>query len=218
MSGLFCQVSSPAQTFNDTQLQALYIPTRGQAIVQDSGTTIPSNSSVATRVTSLAPSSNVSTNNINEYSTKLNTLQNNIRTEYCFYFVRYYDAVDKFLRALSRGKNDNTRANQLLQIVLKLNARLTYLSIFTNELSKKNYSTARSLNTEINSLNNAMLENKRKLDDQRKLFEKENLSVETNRRLVEFTQEKNRANNNLLAMYGVLNVIAFSMLIYVART
>jgi hypothetical protein len=181
------------------------------------------------RVASLIPNldagstmTNVTSNNdaiygkTAEFVANLNTLNTRIRSEYCYYFARYHAAVTSFLNSL-RGRRESD-ANSKLNTVKILNSRLTFLTKFTNQIATRNTTNSQNYTTAVNSLNSQMNENQIKLAAQRELFEKENVSVETNRRMVEYTQEKNRANNNLLAMYGVLNAVALAMLVYVART
>jgi hypothetical protein len=181
-----------------------------------------------TRASSMKPSPT----NINQeasvfiqtYVNGINTLNDKIKIEYCYYYQRYYVAVRDFLNYLidynsaTFSAAANSDYQNKLNRALNLNKRLTFLTEFTNSLATNYNNDGVNYNSQINTLNTQMTQNKSQLDVQRRQFQDSNVNLETNRRMVEFTQEKNRANNNLLAMYAVLNVAAFAMLVYVART
>jgi hypothetical protein len=46
----------------------------------------------------------------------------------------------------------------------------------------------------------------------------ENSITELRKRMVEYTEEKNRSAMNLLSLYGFLNLVAIGLLFYVARS
>jgi hypothetical protein len=186
-------------------------------------TTAALSTAAQTRMTALKPTKPALSENLSTYITVINSLNDKIKIEYCHYYRRYYVAVNSFLQSLI----DDTRTNATtyttaqtnnLNNVLLLNNRLTFLTLFTNKLTNAYAVDGVDYNTTINSLNEQMNLNKTQLDAQKAKFESSNMNLEANRRMVEFTQEKNRANSNLLAMYAVLNVAAFAMLVYIART
>ena len=54
--------------------------------------------------------------------------------------------------------------------------------------------------------------------EQRDILERETAAADLHKRMAEYTTEKNRANQNLLTLYAVLNVTALAMIFYIART
>jgi hypothetical protein len=51
-----------------------------------------------------------------------------------------------------------------------------------------------------------------------KVLKQEDAAGILHKRMVEFTQEKNLSANNLLSLYGFLNLVALGLLVYISRT
>jgi hypothetical protein len=155
------------------------------------------------------------------YIEKDNDFQDSVKAEYCFYEGRYFAALDAFLQAVggsSLGNASQSNVQQRLATTKKLNAKLTLLIQIVNGTSIYKYSIAQRYQQGINSVNENLRSNETKLRRQKQILDKENTALDISRRMVEYTTEKNRANNNLLAIYGVLNIVALAMVFYVART
>jgi hypothetical protein len=58
----------------------------------------------------------------------------------------------------------------------------------------------------------------KQLSEQNEILNRESAAADLHKRMVEYTIEKNKANTNLLTLYGVLNIVALSMIFYIART
>lgn len=161
-----------------------------------------------------------SSNPLSVYVSKLNTADEILKTEYCFYEKRYFASLNTFLSALANNSlsgNSDTLIAGPLELTKKLNEKLTYLTQLANAIAKERYSATAEFQTDINSSNNNIQAQQSKLVEQKQILSKETASVDLYKRMVEYTAEKNRANQNLLVMYGILNVTALAMIFYVAR-
>ena len=158
---------------------------------------------------------------LNDYVTKENDFTQQLKTEYCFYEARYFAALDRFLQAVADAslQNDKTVViQQRLDTARKLNQKLNVLTQLVNAISKYRYSSTEKFNQDINSINTGLKKRGDQLIEQSKILEKETAAADLHKRMVEYTVEKNRANNNLLGLYAVMNVVALGMIFYIART
>ena len=150
-----------------------------------------------------------------------NAFQTALKNEYCFYEKRYLAALDSFLQTVAdsslRQTNSNSVDDRLTQTRV-LNQKLTLLTQIANGVSKYRYQTAQGYNNDINSVNSSLQTRQQNLLEQHKILQKESASADLNKRMVEYTMEKNKANQNLLTLYGVLNIVALAMIVYIART
>jgi hypothetical protein len=162
-----------------------------------------------------------SNNPLLEYVTKSNTVDDTLKNEYCFYEGRYFTSLNNFLTSLgsnSLGGDQNSIITGHLDMTRTLNKKLTYLTQLANAIAKKRYEDTQGFQTDINSSNTNIISQQEKLLKQRDILSKETASADLYKRMVEYTTEKNRANQNLLVMYGILNVTALAMIFYVARS
>jgi hypothetical protein len=158
---------------------------------------------------------------LSEYVTKENDFTQGLKAEYCFYEVRYFAALDRFLQAVADASLRNDKAaviQQRLDTARKLNQKLNVLTQLVNAISKYRYRSTEKFNQDINSINDGLKKRGDQLIEQSKILEKESAAADLHKRMVEYTVEKNRANNNLLGLYAVMNVVALGMIFYIART
>lgn len=148
-----------------------------------------------------------------------------IQQEYCFYYFRYKYALetlfDKLVTTskmtslpdtdkadiqskLTRAKNFNEKLNDIIQI--------------TNYISQKRATEMRDQNTEINTLNSSIKSTFDTLQAHSKMLNSETSLSDLRKRMVEYTEEKNRSALNLLSLYGFLNLVAIGLLFYIARS
>lgn len=156
-----------------------------------------------------------------DFVAKESALYNSLKREYCHYEKRYFAALDGFLQAVadnSLGGQSQTIVEGRLNTARQLNQKVTLLTQITNAISKYRYSTSTELQSQINELNATLGSKQKKLSEQRELLQKENASADLYKRMVEYTTEKNKANQNLLTLFGILNVTALAMIFYIART
>jgi CRISPR/Cas system CMR-associated protein Cmr1 (group 7 of RAMP superfamily) len=72
--------------------------------------------------------------------------------------------------------------------------------------------------SEVNALNENISAVFGSLKRQSDILNKEHGEAELRQRMVEYTQEKNRSTNSLLQLYGVLNIVAVGLLLYIYRS
>ena len=173
----------------------------------------------ANKVTSTPFNSPDSNDPLAKYVSKDRKLQDNIKEEYCFYESRYFYALDIFLQSLADSslKGTPSDVNSKLKIVKELNQKLSTLTQIVNGIAKYRYNNNVQFQGDINSLNENLKSRQGKLQKQSDILNKESSSVELYKRMVEYTLEKNNANQNLLTLYGILNIVALGIIVYIAR-
>jgi hypothetical protein len=157
---------------------------------------------------------------LKRYVAKENSVQTILKKEYCFYEKRYFAALNNFLTAVSntsiRGQESSV-VDQTLNSARALNQKLTLLTQITNGIAKQRYSSTQKMQSEINSINGNLEKRRKELLEQRDILSRESAAADLHKRMVDYTTEKNRANQNLLTLYGILNITAIAMIFYVAR-
>jgi hypothetical protein len=152
---------------------------------------------------------------------KENEIQTTLKQEYCFYERRYFAALDSFLQSVaskSLAGQQETIVQGRLNVARTLNQKLTLLTQITNAISKQRYASTSALQSEINTVNGSLVKRRDDLLEQREILERETAAADLHKRMAQYTTEKNRANQNLLTLYAVLNVTALAMIFYIART
>jgi hypothetical protein len=114
------------------------------------------------------------------------------------------DARNDIQSKLNRAKEFNQKLNDIIQI--------------TNHIAKVRASETRDQNTEINALNASIKGTFDTLQTHAKILNSETSVTDLRKRMVEFTEEKNRSATNLLSLYGFLNLVAIGLLFYIARS
>ncbi len=150
-----------------------------------------------------------------------NQFVQSLKAEYCFYEGRYFSALDRFLQSVADAslRGDRTATIQSrLDAARKLNQKLNVFTQLANQIAKTRYATTEQFQRDINTINASLQARGVQLLEQSKILEKETAAADLHKRMVEYTVEKNKANNNLLSLYAVLNIVALSMIFYIART
>jgi len=155
-----------------------------------------------------------------EYVNKDRSLQNKIKREYCFYEKRYFFALDSFLQGISDSsmKGSPVDVNSKLDIVKRINVTLNVFTQIVNGISKYRYAKNVKFQTDINNINGSLRARQKKLQEQSDILNKESASIELYKRMIAYTEEKNNANQNLLTLYGILNIVALASIIYIAKS
>lgn len=170
-------------------------------------------------------------NNENNYdslssvgSTELATMRS-IAEEYCFYYIRYKFVLEllfeKLMTASSQAQTSSqTRQdiNTYLEQAKSINSKLNDLIQVTNFLAKKRGEEMKGQNEEINSLNDSITSNFDALKKHDEMLKKETSLADLRKSMVDYSQEKNLSAQNLLALYGFLNLVALGLLFYIARS
>ena len=161
---------------------------------------------------------------LNSLGQKEDILMGDIKSEFCINYVRYKYSLNKLFEAIvatSTGSTLTETQKNTIQGLLdnskKLNTNLNDLVQITNYIAVKRAEEMGTQNQNINALNTSITETFNKLNSNSSLLKKEDAVGDLRRRMVEFSQEKNLSANNLLALYGFLNLVSIGLLFYIYR-
>jgi len=150
---------------------------------------------------------------------------NDLKNEFCHFYSRYQYTLDQLFSRLSAtsGKaNISTTDKDAITMYLgkakEFNIKLNDLIQISNYLAAKRVQDASKQSSEVNALNENISSVFSSLQKQSEILNKEHSEAELRQRMVEYTQEKNRSTNNLLQLYGVLNIVAIGLLLYIYRS
>lgn len=148
-----------------------------------------------------------------------------IQDEYCFYYFRYkftletlFDKLVVTSKASSLTDTDRQDIQAKLTKAKMFNEKLNDLIQITNFIAEKRASEMRQQNTEVNAMNAGLASTFTTLQTHRKILNSETSVQDLRRRMVEFTEEKNRSAMNLLSLFGFMNLVAIGLLFYIARS
>jgi len=214
----FCGANPTCSTVTSntiTDLNTLYTNPQGYAgiiaqvntnVSRDSNGLISGNS-LSTIITSLTPS-----------GTNYNALADNIKSEYCHYYQRYYCAVQYLIADIANNPTSAT-ASSYLGPAQRLNQHLSDITVVANTLgtnllfdSTTNYSTT------IAALKTKISENQPKLLEQNRIISSKTPITDLKKQMVKYSEEKGRYSDNLLKLYSVLNIVAIGLLIYIYKS
>ena len=158
-----------------------------------------------------------------QYMAEDEALLNLVKREYCYYEARYFYSLDRLITSLKDGflQNDSAKravVEKSLENTRKLNLRLNDLIQIVNYYTRRRLEQAQSYNNTINNLNNIMQQRSDKIKAQTEILNSENATALLHKQMVKYTEEKNRANSNLLSLYSFLNIFALGMLVYIYRS
>lgn len=157
-----------------------------------------------------------------KYMSEDEALLNLVKREYCYYETRYFFAIDRLLQGLKDGflSNDPSKkaiVQRALENSRKLNLKLNDLIQITNRITRRRLELSQQYNETINSLNTIMDERSERVKAHAKILNDEQATALLHKEMVKYTEEKNRANSNLLSLYSFLNIFALGMLVYIYR-
>ncbi len=148
-----------------------------------------------------------------------------LKNEFCHFYSRYRYSLDQLFAKLSAtsgratvNSDDKTAINMYLGKAKEFNIKLNDLVQISNYLASKRVQDASQQSADVNALNESINSAFSSLRKQSEMLNKEQSEAELRQRMVEYTQEKNRSTNNLLQLYGVLNIVAIGLLLYIYRS
>lgn len=153
-----------------------------------------------------------------EYSDNARKFQNSVREEYCFYQARYHAAVSKFLSQMVSGPNDKAKVDTARTLALNMNQKVLTMVVMMHGLTRQRLLDITATDAATNNLNDQLRQIASDLRKHAAILKKESSQAQINARMVEFTSEKNRAHQNLISYYFILNVVAISSLFIIARS
>ena len=147
-----------------------------------------------------------------------------IKNEFCHYYNRYKYSLDELFSAIATTSSGSTLTtaqqttiNTKLDVVKGFNTKLNQLVQITNYIATQRASEMGRENTDINALNTKIKATYDKLASHNATLRKETAVGDLRKQMVEFSQEKNLSANNLLALYGFLNLVSIGLLFYIYR-
>lgn len=162
---------------------------------------------------------------LNNLGAKETATMRKIQNEYCFYYFRYkYSLETLFDKLVATSKTTTLSAADKQDIQNKLtraknfNEKLNDIIQITNFIAQKRAAEMREQNAEINTMNASISSTYQVLQEHRRLLNSETNVQDLRKRMVEFSEEKNRSAMNLLSLYGFLNLVAIGLLFYIARS
>jgi hypothetical protein len=228
----FCK--SETRAFTDAELEANYTDTmalspdslpgqndRTDSLLSASYMARHINELKTKKIVPAHPSTGADSETIRAYVDALNTLNSNAQAEYCYYSARYKYAISKLFSQIADATAGSTSSEQLINTqterAIRLNRRLTDLTQLVNAITVDAYTTAKTLDNQINNLNGQLSEQFGKLQRQASILKSEAPAVEIKKRMVEYTREKAKSQDNLLSLYFFLDIVALGILFYVYK-
>jgi hypothetical protein len=162
------------------------------------------------------------TDNAEVYVAKQTEFLRNVKAEYCFYDSRYKFCLEKLFSAVRQGYQNNSKeAEALIQKYLlatqTFNQRVNDLTQIMNAITEDGLQASKNINQDIKDFNAKIQEQKKKLKEQHALISSSQATTTIRKQMVKYTEEKARRSDNLLQMYGFLNVVALGLLVYIYR-
>jgi len=181
---------------------------------------IPTNPALTTVQNNLNSGPNTQ-NPVSTYNTAVANFLQVVGAEFCYYQTNYFNALNQFLYAYATASSSGAGAINIpdfQQTALILNQKVNTMITLINYLANRNVANLRILQGQLNAQNGAISTSTASLLEQGQILSDNNNSNKIYRQMVEYTEEKNRANKNLLAVYFTLNVVAIACLFIAART
>ncbi len=150
------------------------------------------------------------------FNDKINVFFEELKKEYDFYDARYRYSVDKLINSIV----DNATAesvNSYKNLAKEFNKKLNILIQIAQGASEYSYANAFSNESKIQEMNATLNERAAVIKKHSAVLQKNLSNMELRKQMVEYTQEKARATENLLSLYFVLNVFAIGALLYVYK-
>jgi len=159
-------------------------------------------------------------NPVSGYNNEIAKFLTIIAKEYCHYQKNYFIALNNFLAqyANTSGGSGGTDLNNSQAAALLLNQKVNTHISMVYYLANKNIANLSSLQGQIGQLNTNIATSTSKLQAQADILTNYNKKNDLFRQMTEYTEEKNRANKNLIAVYFTLNVVAIASLFIIARS
>lgn len=158
-----------------------------------------------------------------DFIIKQKAFLSSIKDEYCFYDSRYKYALQKLLNSVQQGYQTNVGDVQqsiqtYLQYTQRLNQKVNDLTQIINAITNDMLSGTSEIDKQIKEFNKNIQNKQEQLEKQNKILSSQSAATNLNKEMVKFTEKKNKYTNNLLNLYGFMNIIALGLLVYVYRS
>lgn len=159
-----------------------------------------------------------------DYAAKAGVLLENAKSEYCFYESRYKYALDRLFASIRDGykqtsitptqkQNITTYLNHTQTLNQHLNDLIQLITAMTTDMMLVNS----ELDSEITGYAQTLQTQQSRLQEQKNTLASNQASMKLNKQMVQYTEEKSRYTDNLLKMYGVVNIVAVGLLVYLYK-
>ena len=160
--------------------------------------------------------------NAEAYVARQTVFLTNVKAEYCFYDSRYKFCLEKLFSAVRQGYQNNSREAQALvqkylDLTQRFNQRVNDLTQIMNAVTEDGLRASNNISQDIKDFNAKIQEQKKKLTEQYVLISSSQATTNIRKQMVKYTEEKARRSDNLLKMYGFLNIVALGLLVYIYR-
>ncbi len=150
-----------------------------------------------------------------------------LKSELCYYSVRYRYVVGQFLQyataaapaqgSSSAAPSNNPTADDWLVTLRTLARRIIDIGTIMVILTQSRMTDYGDSSPEVAKRNADLIMRLNALKDQKAGLDKPSAEVDVSERMMAYTKEKARANRNLIALYSFLNLVGLGMLFYVYR-
>jgi hypothetical protein len=143
-----------------------------------------------------------------------------VKDEYEYYNNRYKYALTKFLELLAStatGATPSSDTQSWLDAAILLNTRVNDIVQIVTYLTSYYLTQSRENNDTINGLNSLMETRSSQIKVEGELLRRKGGDKELYQKMVEYSTVKARATNNLLSLYGCMNIVALGILFYVYK-
>lgn len=207
----FEQLNNPTQRNN-------WLAARYQILVSNS--VIPAHPPLATVQNSLGTGPNT-LDPVATYNTQIASFLQLVGQEFCYYQTNYFITVNIFLRdysTASTASSGSQNLNEWQGAALTLNQKVNTMISLINYMANMNVANMRNLQSQLMSQTSSISSSTTALQAQADILRDNNKTNALYRQMMDYTEEKNRANKNLLAVYFTLNVVAITCLFIAARS
>ena len=158
--------------------------------------------------------------NISGYIAAQNEFLEKAQEEYIYYDNRYKYSLNKFLELLSgtaAGATASQETQNWLDATILLNTRINDIITIFTYLSAYYLTQSRNNNNTINDINGQLEQRSNQIKVEGELLRRKGGDKELYQKMVEYSTVKARATNNLLSLYGCMNIVALGILFYVYK-
>jgi hypothetical protein len=168
------------------------------------------------------------------YQEKQKRFLEHVKAEYDFYKIRYKDALNKVLSAVTKLPDDKKPSvlpladdsspleskkdvDKMIAVAVSLNQKMSDLSQYIQGITNDMKQSSSQLHDEIKAFNQVVKDKQSKLEHQQKMIATGDASAKLRKEMLRYAEEKARYSDNLLKLYTFLNIVSIGLLIYVYR-
>jgi len=158
-----------------------------------------------------------------ETTAKVRAFLGKAKDEYCHYESRYKYALQRLFTKIrdSFGTGDAQVQQTTIQTMLghtqNLNLRMNDLIQLINAITRDILNMNNGMDNEVVEYSQLLQEYQARLEEQRKILSSNEAGMKLNKQMVRYTEEKARYTDNLLKLYGFLNIVTLGLLLYVYK-